>query len=232
MATAPASSAPAPGQPAPGFSGRWVLAGILLVGLLLAAGNVWFQRRQTRNAARFWGQQEARTIARSPDISLLLLGEPGPKRHPTDLEVAGVFYPVLATRDISRLGGITHLRRALVLDHFYASTDPEPFAGPWRFALVFRRLGEEVVVLCDDALGRVGRRDGMSLAVQLVQGRRSLLRAVLGQLLRQDAQLRQKWQQVKKADFRGQPDSAPALGPEEGSPRAGPPERASPKDRS
>ncbi len=214
----PPASSDASTQPT-GISGRWVLLAIFAAGLVLAAGNVWFQRRQTRNAARFWGQKEARTIARSADITLLLLGEPGPKRDPADLEVTGVFYPVLATRDVSRLGGITHLRRALVLDHFYASTTPEPHPGPWRFALVFRRSGTEVIVLCDDTLGHVGRRDGMSLPVQLVQGRRSLLTAVLGELLRRDAELRETWQRVKKADFQDeQLPASPSGVPENASP--------------
>ncbi len=204
MATDVAAARSDPPAPSSGTSGRWVLLAIFLAGLLLAGGNVWFQRRQTRHAARFWGQKEARIIARSADITLLLLGEPKTRRHPADLNVAGKAYPVLATRDVSRLGGITHLRRALVLDHFYSSTDPRPFSGPWRFALVFRRAGEEVVVLCDDSLHRVGRRDGASLPVKLVQGRRSLLTAVMSRLLQQDAELREKWEQVKKADIQAE----------------------------
>ena len=240
-ADSPTPDVNSPGQPDGRWSGRWVLLAIFLVGLLLAGGNVWFQRRQTRHAARFWGPETARTIAQSSDITLFLLGEPQPETTPSKgrpaqwLGAAGKHYPILATRDVSRLGGITHLRRALVLDHFYASTTPQPHQGPWRFALLFRRRGLEAVVLCDDTLRHVGRRDGMSLEVLLVEGRRSLLAAVLADLLRRDAALRAKWQRVKKGDF--QPPPAPAEAPPAGEapvpgdPPGGAGESASPADR-
>ena len=225
-ADSPTSDVNLPGPPDGRWSGRWVLLAIFLAGLLLAGGNVWFQRRQTRHAARFWGQQTARTIAQSSDITLYLLGDPldgvdeTPANRPANrwLEAAGKRYPILATRDVSRLGGITHLRRALVLDHFYASTKPRPYQGPWRFALLFHRQGQEAVVLCDDTLRHVGRRDGMSLKVLLVEGRRSLLAAVLADILRRDAALRAKWRQVKKGDFQPQPTppEVPPAGEEPG----------------
>ncbi len=228
-----------PGQTDGRWSGRWVLLAIFLVGLLLAGGNVWFQRQQTRHAARFWGPEAARTIAQSGDITLYLLGDPQPEATSTQgtssaqwLEAGGKRYPIVATRDVSRLGGITHLRRALVLDHFYASTAPQPYRGPWRFALLFRRQGQEALVLCDDTLRHVGRRDGMSLKVLLVEGRRSLLAAVLAELLRRDAALREKWQQVKKADFHPLPTPAAGKGNSGSAPgSSGLPKNESPPDR-
>ncbi len=174
-------------------SGRWVLVGLLALGGLMAASNLWLQRRQSYRAVEFWGRQQARVIARAAQVSLLVLGRPQ-AQPPADhsLRVGKDYYPVLLRRQISGAGGLTHLRRALVLDHFYRSLEPVPHAPRWQGALVFSLQDREVVVLLDELLEHVGRRDGLALQVRPVQGR-SLLQAVVGEIIGQNPQMRKLW---------------------------------------
>jgi hypothetical protein len=111
--------------------GTAIVAGLLLLAVGLAAFAVWFQWLQTRRCLGFYGAAVARRIQAAERVELWRLGW-DESRH----------RPVVAERlDVSRAGGLVHLRRGLVEDANFTWEDasrsirlPE---GAWDEALAF-----------------------------------------------------------------------------------------------
>lgn len=140
--------------------GSWLVAGLLLLGVVAAMGGILFQRQQTRKCLGFYGAEAARRITATPNVELLRV-EPGsgPRR-------------LLASSrlDVSHAPGLVHLRRGLVEDANFAWGDPRPRgeAGrtdqaprtldAWDAALVFTDpAGGGRTILVIDLDGHVGR---------------------------------------------------------------------------
>lgn len=148
------------------FSGRRVVAAIVLLGFCLAGFAFWFQWRQTRRCLDFLGADVARAISRAERVELWRLGSGERPRRPV----------AIGRQDVSRAPGLVHLRHALVEDASYVWTPvamdggarPRP-APEWGTALAFfprQPAAAPVAVLVFDArfgamtvVGRPGRVD-------------------------------------------------------------------------
>lgn len=135
---ASAGTATAAGDPAARDSrrGRQLVAGLLALAVLLAVFAVWFQWQQTRRCLAFYGADQARRIQSSPRVELWSLA-PGPQAESDGRDHCGAperFDPRPWRRlDVSRAGGLVHLRRGLVED---ANFDWQAVdAGCWDVAL-------------------------------------------------------------------------------------------------
>lgn len=147
---APASSAPAAGRvpsPARGSSGRWLVVGLLALGVTAGITAIAFQLRQTGRCLAFYGPEVARSVSEAPVVEMWRLG-------PTD--EAGVLHAT-ARYDVSHAPGLVHLRRGLVEDANFswpqdASAAALSPAGDWDVALVFSdppRGGAAAVLVFD-----------------------------------------------------------------------------------
>lgn len=115
--------------------GTGVVVGLCLLAVTLAAFAVWFQWRQTRRCLMFYGARSARLIQTAGRVELWRLGGGESRTRPIRME----------RLDVSRAGGLVHLRRGLVEDANFvwdfagetpAGKDPEP-RGTWDEALAF-----------------------------------------------------------------------------------------------
>lgn len=112
-------------------AGTMIVVSLLSLALGLAAFAVWFQWRQTRLCLGFYGADAARRIQTSDRVELWRLAWDGSRRR-----------PVVAERlDVSRAGGLVHLRRGLVEDANFAWGDGGTGSrlpdGAWDEALAF-----------------------------------------------------------------------------------------------
>ena len=118
-----------PGQ---GRIGTAVVVGLLLLAVGSAAFAIWFQWRQTRRCLGFYGADAARRVQTANHVELWRLAWDERRRR-----------PVVAERlDVSRAGGLVHLRRGLVEDANFTWDDDRGRAarlpeGAWDEALAF-----------------------------------------------------------------------------------------------
>jgi hypothetical protein len=129
--------------------GSWLVAGLLLLGLVAAITGIWFQWQQTRRCLAFYGPAAARRIAAAPAVELMLV-QPGGQ--------AGQL--VAQTQiDVSKAAGLVHLRRGLVEDANFnwqasGATQPRLPSAAWDVALVFSEpLGRTTLVIDFDPAG-------------------------------------------------------------------------------
>lgn len=107
-------------------SGAWLVAGMLALGVALAAFALVWQWGQTRRCLAFYGSEAARRIQSAPRVELWRLGPP-----------AGLPPPAEQRTDISQARGVVHLRHGLVEDANFAwAVPPAPGPAP-AFALAF-----------------------------------------------------------------------------------------------
>jgi len=136
--------------PAQAAAGRWLVAGLMALGLAAAATGIWFQRHQTRRCLAFYGPEAARRITAAPVVELLRV-RPG----------AGPGRLMAAERiDVSRAAGLVHLRRGLVEDANFAWPESPPTAAlaveAWDVALEFADPAGTRTTLVIDLDGRAG----------------------------------------------------------------------------
>lgn len=132
-----------------GGSGRRLVVGLMVLGLVAALLGIGYQRGQTRGCLAFYGPEAARAITSAPHVELWTGLRPGPDGR-----------RLLAAHrlDVSEAKGLVHLRRGLVEDaNFRLGTadDHPPAAGEWSSALVF-------------SPGPVARVDGSPAAVAVL----------------------------------------------------------------
>lgn len=146
----PVFPAPAAGRvpsPAPGSSGRWLVVGLLALGVTAGITAIAFQLRQTGRCLAFYGPDVARSVSEAPVVELWRLAPTGE---------AGVLHAT-ARYDVTHAPGLVHLRRGLVEDANFswprdASAPARLPAGDWDVALVFsdpRRGGAAATVVFD-----------------------------------------------------------------------------------
>lgn len=111
-------------------AGRWLVLGLLALGLAAAATGILFQRQQTRRCLAFYGPDAARRITAAPRVRLIVLEASGLRSVKAAL-----------SRDVSGAAGLVHLRRGLVEDANFRwpeSPPREPLgAAAWDYALEF-----------------------------------------------------------------------------------------------
>lgn len=111
-------------------SGAWLVAGMVALGVALAAFAVLWQWGQTRRCLSFYGSEAAHRIQSAPRVELWRL-DPAARIPPPDD----------ARTDISQARGLVHLRHGLVEDANFA-WDVQPGPGPApAFALAFFERG-------------------------------------------------------------------------------------------
>lgn len=93
-------------RPAQRGRGRQLAVGLVLLGLALAVFAVWFQWRQTRRCLAFYGADVAGRIQSADRVELW------------EFRGAAALDPLepASRRDVTRAGGLVHLRRGLVED--------------------------------------------------------------------------------------------------------------------
>lgn len=107
----------------PAARGTWLVVGLIVIGAGLAVFASWFQWRQTRRCLEWYGPATARRILEAPRVELWALDPADAAAGPRD------------RIDVSKAGGLVHLRHGLVEDaNFDWSARP---AGPWPDALAF-----------------------------------------------------------------------------------------------
>lgn len=111
-------------------AGRWLVLGLVALGLSAAVTGVLFQRQQTRRCLAFYGPDAARRITAAPRVRLVVLEASGPR------SVRGA-----RSADVSGAAGLVHLRRGLVEDANFSwpeSPSRDPLgAHAWDYALEF-----------------------------------------------------------------------------------------------
>lgn len=129
----PDPRAGAPPHPA-AHGGRWVVLGLLLLGLAAATGAWLWNYQRGRRALKFLGPATALLIRRAPTVELVLLKplhdvQPAAASH-QEVVVAGQRCPVAARIDLSRVPGMLNARTSLLQDASFRDEPPRPHAGP------------------------------------------------------------------------------------------------------
>lgn len=140
--------------------GRTIVTTALAIALAMAGGAWLFHYGSSREAAKFWGAQNARLIVGRGPVELLELRPPGPGK-PGRETLAG--REIASRRQIGDEPGMVHLRHALTQDgHFLWDARRRESAEvdyDWAYALRFGEGPERLDVLLRrdlDQLGKVG----------------------------------------------------------------------------
>lgn len=148
-------------------SGKWVIGGILGLGLAAACLAVFVRHQQGRRVLELWGAADAILIRDAPHVELWRL-EPVPTpvaEPPGGGEAALVrFGPrtwrLAERRDVTAAPGLLHVRAALLADDSFvwqeAATSTE-VAPSW--ALVFRGAGRDLMLALDLESQQLGTAD-------------------------------------------------------------------------
>jgi hypothetical protein len=111
-------------------SGKPLIIGIVLLGLVAAAAAWWFRLSTTHKAVEFWGAQSAMLIRDAPQVTLRSDTPSTDEEGTAEADVA---------RDISKANGLLHLRNAMIEDSSYDWTSQEKADTNWAKSLVFER---------------------------------------------------------------------------------------------
>jgi hypothetical protein len=143
-------------------SGKLLILGLLSVSLVVAGASWVFRLEATRRAAQFWGPEAATLIRDAPQVFAFRAREGndsgaaiawGESLRRYDLEVA-------AWQDVSQVGGLSHLRNALLEDRSFRWDQAEPnSAKDWDYGLCFRDSAEDrqCLVLFRDSFHSAGK---------------------------------------------------------------------------
>lgn len=137
--------------PSPSRSGRYLVAGLLVLGACLGVFAVVFQWSQTNRCLDFYGAAAARAIVTAPHVELWRL----------DVAPATGTIAAVERCDVSRAPGLVHLRRGLVED---ANFDWRPAAGgrlpasAWDVAIAFAPAADAAPTAILVVGGAAGRR--------------------------------------------------------------------------
>lgn len=143
--------------------GKWVIIGIVGVGLVAAVASVLYHRQSGRQVLDMWGTETALLVARAPEVRALKLQPAGAAATVDDgtpierLGIGGEFYVITANKDAAEARGLSNIRRAMVLDASYDWTGAGEAATPhWQYAMEFAENAPRVMVLFDFESRRVG----------------------------------------------------------------------------
>ena len=109
-------------------SGRPLVAGLVLLGVLLACFAIWFQWRQTRRCLELYGSDAARQLQAAARVELWT--------PPASADAQPALETAIRT-DISRAPGLVHLRRGLVEDANFDWERPASTGAEWDAAFAF-----------------------------------------------------------------------------------------------
>jgi hypothetical protein len=143
--------------------GKWVIIGIVGVGLIAALASVLYHRQSGRQVLEMWGTETALLVARAPEVTVLKLQPAGAAATVDDgtpierLGIGGVFYVIAAAKDATEARGLSNIRRAMVLDASYDWAAANEAAKPhWQYAVEFAENEQRVMVLFDFESRRLG----------------------------------------------------------------------------
>lgn len=144
-------------------SGTLLILAMLAIGLVAAGASWWFRYSATHRAAEFWGPAAARLIRDAPRVELMRL-EPS-KATGANGDVprqANERLSIVARRDISSAGGLTHLRHALLEDRSFAGSTAQHKSPEWRWKLQFEDpdANDSVAILFSDRCDTAGAERG------------------------------------------------------------------------
>jgi hypothetical protein len=111
-------------------SGKMLILGVLLLGVAMAAAAWWFRYSTTHRAVELWGPQAAMLIRDAPRVTL--------RSDSASTDAEGTKESDVA-RDISKAGGLSHLRNALLEDSSFDWTAKGTADTNWGKSLVFER---------------------------------------------------------------------------------------------
>jgi hypothetical protein len=169
-------------------SGRWVIGGIFVVGLLAAGAAWWHRFQQVRYCLEFWGPDTAYLIRLAPEVDLMRLAplaeidsvaaSASGAGEAAMLAVDGESYRVMGEWDISRAQGLAHAREALVQDQSFVESGASPDREPvWQYALRFRKGDREATLLFDLEQSMTRRLDqSVTSRIKIAEGLRTLFR--------------------------------------------------------
>lgn len=156
------------------------MAGVLLLGVAMALGNVLYQYASTQDALDFWGRDVAELFGNKSTMTVtLLVPQETDKANPaSQLTVSGLSYFTSDSRDASTAGGNLHFRRALLQKRLYDwSTSPRSLPDDdsirWKFGVTFAKEGRAVTLVfstdadyvsfIDSAGGQTGDQEMLKL---------------------------------------------------------------------
>jgi hypothetical protein len=143
--------------------GKFVIVGIVGVGLVAALASVLYHRQSGRHVLEMWGTETTLLVARAPTVRVLQL-QPAQNATPSDeaqpiqrLGIGGEFYVVAAAKDATEARGLSNIRRAMVLDASYDwSAANQAAALHWQYAMEFAEGEQRALVLFDFESRSVG----------------------------------------------------------------------------
>jgi hypothetical protein len=149
--------------------GKYVIAAMLLVGVVAAGISLWHHYNISRQALEYWGQDGAKQILRAPKVVAVRFASGSSSGQLSGAE----------ERDASNARGLVNIRQALVQDAAYDWESVQPAGeGVWQYALRFEGDGPTVTVLLSFSEGRIGWQ-GADRSVGLDEASARVLRAFL-----------------------------------------------------
>jgi len=135
--------------------GRVIVVLIVLLGVSLAAFNVWFRYSTTNQIHSRWGTAAMLRIAEAPEASWWELEPLGnrPASAAGELDsivFSGHAYPIRRRGDLITARGFVNLRYALGQNGSYDFSRGDSPTIQWRWAMIFDADGERTVVLVDE----------------------------------------------------------------------------------
>ena len=150
--------------------GKYVIAVMLLIGVVAAGISLWHHSNVSRLALEYWGQNRAKQILRAPKVIAVRF----PSGSSADQQTV-----VAEERDASNSRGLVNIRQALVQDAAYDWQSVQPAGDEvWQYALRFDEDGPTVTVLLSFSDGRIGWQ-GADRSVALDDASARVLRAFL-----------------------------------------------------
>jgi len=124
--------------------GKYVIAVMLLIGVVAAGISLWHHSNVSRLALEYWGQNRAKQILRAPEVIAVRF----PSGSSTDQQTE--------ERDASNSRGLVNIRQALVQDAAYDWQSVQPAGDEvWQYALRFEGDDPTVIVLLSFSDGRI-----------------------------------------------------------------------------
>jgi hypothetical protein len=152
--------------------GRLIVVVVVLLGVSLAAFNVWFRYSTTNQIHSRWGTEAMLRIAEAPEASwweLVPVAEDAypvaPANRPELQEINGRNYAVVQRGDLIGARGFVNLRYALGQNGSYSFADDQTPPTQWKWAMVFSAADGKTIVLVDKAAQWLSVLDGPTASV-------------------------------------------------------------------
>lgn len=146
-------------------SGKLLVIGFFLVGLILAGGAIWYHFNKTRWAMGFWGTENARLIVRAPEVELFrvsadtdatsTISNPEFSLPLASWDLDGQILEVIEDRVITDAPGLIHMRMALVEDANFDIIAQPPAARTWDYVFRFKDAENSLLIAVDSNQGLV-----------------------------------------------------------------------------